>query len=46
VTAGGALYSWGKGEAGYTGSPLPGRLGHADLAIMLVPTLVPRHQTP
>jgi alpha-tubulin suppressor-like RCC1 family protein len=42
VTAGGALYTWGKGEAGYTGSQVPGGLGHADLANRLVPTLVPR----
>jgi alpha-tubulin suppressor-like RCC1 family protein len=42
VTAGGALYTWGKGEAGHTGSQVPGGLGHADLANRLVPTLVPR----
>ena len=42
VTAGGALYTWGKGEAEHTGSQVPGGLGHADLANRLVPTLVPR----
>jgi alpha-tubulin suppressor-like RCC1 family protein len=42
VTAGGALYTWGKGEGGHTGSQVPGGLGHADLANRLVPTLVPR----
>jgi hypothetical protein len=43
VTAVGALYTWGKGEAGYNpGSQVPGGLGHADLANRLVPTLVPR----
>jgi alpha-tubulin suppressor-like RCC1 family protein len=43
VTAGGALYTWGKGEAGDNpGSQVPGGLGHADLANKLVPTLVPR----
>ena len=43
VTAGGALYTWGKGEGGYNpGSQVPGGLGHADLANRLVPTLVPR----
>ena len=42
VTAGGALYTWGRGEAEPTGSQVPGGLGHADLANRLVPTLVPR----
>jgi hypothetical protein len=42
VTAGGALYTWGRGEAEHTGSQVPGGLGHADLANRLVPTLVPR----
>jgi hypothetical protein len=42
VTAGGALYTWGKGEADHTGSQVPGGLGHVDLANRLVPTLVPR----
>jgi alpha-tubulin suppressor-like RCC1 family protein len=43
VTAGGNLYTWGKGEANNPGSQLPGGLGHAsDLANRLVPTLVPR----
>ena len=42
VTAGGALYTWGEGEGGHTGSQVPGGLGHADLANRLVPTLVPR----
>ena len=42
VTAGGALYTWGKGEAEGTGSQVPGGLGHADLANRLVPTLVQR----
>ena len=43
VTAGGALYTWGKGEGGYNpGSQVPGGLGHADLANRLVPTLVQR----
>jgi hypothetical protein len=40
VTTGGALYTWGKGDAGDNpGSQVP---GHADLAKRLVPTLVPR----
>ena len=39
VTEGGALYTWGKGEASY-GSQVPGGLGHADLANRLVPTPV------
>ena len=42
VTAGGALYTWGQGEAEPTGSQVPGGLGHVDLANRLVPTLVPR----
>ena len=42
VTVGGALYTWGQGEAEHTGSQVPGGLGHADLANRLVPTLVPR----
>ena len=42
VTAGGALYTWGRGEAKPTGSQVPGGLGHVDLANRLVPTLVPR----
>ena len=42
VTAGGALYTWGQGEAQPTGSQVPGGLGHVDLANRLVPTLVPR----
>jgi alpha-tubulin suppressor-like RCC1 family protein len=43
VTAVGALYTWGKGEAGHSpGSQVPGGLDHADLANRLVPTLVPR----
>ena len=42
VTAGGALYTWGQGEAEPTGSQVPGGLGHADLANRLVPTLVQR----
>ena len=42
VTAGGALYTWGQGEAGNPGSQVPGGLGHADLANRLVPTLVTR----
>ena len=42
VTAGGALYTWGKGEAEQTGSQVPGGLGHVDLANRLVPTLVQR----
>ena len=40
VTEGGALYTWGKGEASYPGSQVPGGLGHADLANRLVPTPV------
>ncbi len=32
VTAGGALYTWGRGE-------VPGGLGHVDLANKLMPTL-------
>ena len=37
VTAGGALYTWGKGEVEYSsGSQLSGGLGHADLADRLV----------
>ena len=42
VTAGGALYTWGQGEAWDTGSQVPGGLGHADIANKFVPTLVPR----
>ena len=45
VTAGGALYTWGKSDAGdIPGSQVPGGLGHAgvDLANRLVPTLVPQ----
>jgi hypothetical protein len=44
VTAGGALYTWGKGEAGINPwSQLPGGLAHSTvLANRLVPTLVPR----
>ena len=42
VTAGGALYTWGQGEAWYIGSQVPSGLGHADLANRLVPTLVQR----
>lgn len=42
VTSGGALYTWGQGEAWPTGSQVPGGLGHVDLANRLVPTLVPR----
>lgn len=40
VTEGGALYTWGQGEASYPGSQVPGGLGHADLADRLVPTPV------
>ena len=40
VTEGGALYTWGQGEASYPGSQVPGGLGHADLANRLVPTPV------
>jgi len=42
VTTGGALYTWGQGESRWSGSQLPGGLGHADLANRLVPTLVLR----
>jgi hypothetical protein len=44
VTAGVALYTWGRGEGGYSpGAPAGARRpGHADLAHRLVPTLVPR----
>ena len=42
MTAGGALYTWGQGAAGYTGSQVPGGLGNDELAKKLVPTLVPR----
>ena len=40
VTEGGALYTWGQGEALAFGSGVPGGLGHADLRDRLVPTLV------
>ena len=51
VTEGGALFTWGRGEAddtddagskvpGGLGSKVPGGLGHADLRNRLVPTLV------
>ena len=41
VTEGGALFTWGKGEANYPfGSQVPGGLGHADLRNSLVPTPV------
>ena len=48
MTAGGALYTWGKGDADTwddddeASSQVPGGLGHVDLANKLVPTLVPR----
>ena len=38
VTEGGALFTWGRGEADQAGSQVPGGLGHADLCNRLVPT--------
>ena len=35
VTEGGALYTWGQGEAAYVGTQVPGGLGHAGGAHLL-----------